>query len=104
LTAAVLLGNAQVLLVLIDWPEPFGVVMIEAMTCGTPVIATPRGRCLRYRLRVTEYIVADIEEAIAAVDRVSKIDRACMRARFEQRFTADPMTRDYLDVCAALPA
>ena len=101
---AALLGNARALLFPIDWPEPFGLVMIEAMACGTPVIATPCGAVPEVVDQgITGYIVADVEEAISAVHRIREIDRSGVRARFEQRFTARRMTKDYLDVYAALP-
>lgn len=91
------LGGAAALLFPIDWPEPFGLVMIEAMACGTPVIAFNRGSVPEIiDVGVTGYIVDGIDEAVAAVDRVTDIDRARCRATFEQRFSATRMARDYV--------
>src|SRR5690606_33395455 len=91
------LGNARALLFPIDWPEPFGLVMIEAMACGTPTIAYDHGS-VREVLDdgVTGCIVNDIEAAVRAVDRVKSFDRARCRRVFERRFSAGRMTRDYL--------
>ena len=80
------LGDAVALLFPIDWPEPFGLVMIEAMACGTPVIAWNRGsvpEVLDYGL--TGLIVDDMGEAVEAVHAVARFDRGRIRARFEQR-------------------
>lgn len=91
------LGNAYALLFPIDWPEPFGLVMIEAMACGTPVIAYRRGSVPEIvEPGVTGFIVHDEEEAAAACRRASMLDRAKVRRRFEERFTAQRMARDYL--------
>lgn len=91
------LGNARALLVPIDWPEPFGLVMIEAMACGTPVIAFDRGSVPEIvEDGVTGFIVSSIEEAAAAVTRLKEIDRAIVRARFEARFSVEAMTQRYL--------
>jgi glycosyltransferase involved in cell wall biosynthesis len=91
------LGGARALLVPIDWPEPFGLVMIEAMACGTPVIAFPRGAVPEIvEPGVTGFIVESVEEAVAAIPRVDELDRPLIRQRFERRFTADRMTRDYI--------
>lgn len=92
------LGNAYALLFPIDWPEPFGLVMIEAMACGTPVIAYRRGSVPEIvEDGVTGFIVEDIEGAAAALARVPQFDRRRCRAEFEARFMALRMTRDYLD-------
>jgi glycosyltransferase involved in cell wall biosynthesis len=91
------LGNAHVLLFPIDWPEPFGLVMIEALACGTPVIAFNRGSVPEVMVDgVTGFIVADVDEAVAAVGQVAGLDRRRCRAVFEARFSAERMARDYL--------
>jgi len=91
------LGEAYALLFPIDWPEPFGLVMIEAMACGTPVIAYPRGAVPEVlEDGVTGWIVEGIEEAVQAVDRVPALSRARCRQVFEERFSASRMARDYL--------
>ncbi len=85
------------LLVPIDWPEPFGLVMIEAMACGTPVIAYNRGSVAEIiDDGLTGFVVEDEISAVAAVDRVSQLDRAKIRKIFEKRFTARRMALDYL--------
>src|SRR5690349_21174777 len=92
-----LLSGAIALLVPIDWPEPFGLVMIEAMACGCPVIAYNRGSVPEIiEEGVTGFIVEDEEGAIGAVDRLSHLSRQKVRERFEQRFTARRMALDYL--------
>jgi glycosyltransferase involved in cell wall biosynthesis len=91
------LSGAIVLLVPIDWPEPFGLVMIEAMACGTPVIAFNRGSVPEViDDGVTGFIVEDINGAIGAVDRLGHLSREKIRRRFEERFTARRMAQDYL--------
>ncbi len=93
------LSGAVVLLVPIDWPEPFGLVMIEAMACGTPVIAFNRGSVPEVIDEgVTGFIVEDINGAIGAVDRLNHLSREKIRRRFEDRFTARRMALDYLSV------
>jgi glycosyltransferase involved in cell wall biosynthesis len=97
------LGNAAALLFPIDWPEPFGLVMIEAMACGTPVIAFRRGSVPEVlEDGVTGYIVNDVEEAVRAIDRLDGLDRAAIRRRFEQRFSAARMMRDYVSLYESL--
>ncbi|HEY7639164.1 MAG TPA: glycosyltransferase family 4 protein [Steroidobacteraceae bacterium] len=97
------LGNARALLFPIDWPEPFGLVMIEAMACGTPVIAWNRGSVPEVvEHGVTGYIVDSEEEAVAALATIGQIDRRTVRAVFEQRFAARTMARSYLDLYARL--
>lgn len=99
-----LLGNALALLFPIDWPEPFGLVMIEAMSCGTPVIAYRCGSVPEVvDDGVTGLIVDDELEAVAAVKRVSALDRRGVRKRFEERFTAQRMVNDYLDLYQTSP-
>ena len=91
------LGEAYALLFPIEWPEPFGLVMIEAMACGTPVIAYPRGSVPEVlEDGVTGWIVADIEEAVQAVGRVPALSRTRCRQVFEARFSASRMAQDYL--------
>jgi glycosyltransferase involved in cell wall biosynthesis len=97
------LGNARCLLFPIDWPEPFGLVMIEAMACGTPVIAWNCGSVPEVvEEGVTGFIVESEEQALAAVVRLPRIHRRNVRAAFEQRFTADIMAHTYLDVYAGM--
>jgi glycosyltransferase involved in cell wall biosynthesis len=97
------LSGAMALLVPIDWPEPFGLVMIEAMACGTPVIAFNRGSVPEIiEDGLTGYIVEDINGAIGAVDRLGQLSREKIRRRFEERFTARRMAQDYLNVYRSL--
>ncbi len=91
------LSGAIALLVPIDWPEPFGLVMIEAMACGTPVIAFNRGSVPEIiDDGLTGFVVEDINGAIGAVDRLGHLSREKIRERFEERFTARRMAQDYL--------
>jgi len=93
------LSGAIALLVPIDWPEPFGLVMIEAMACGTPVIAFNRGSAPEViEDGLTGFIVEDVNGAIGAVDRLGHLSRERIRRRFEERFTARLMALDYLSV------
>jgi glycosyltransferase involved in cell wall biosynthesis len=93
------LSQARALLFPIDWPEPFGLVMIEALACGTPVVAF-RGGSVDEVLDdgLTGFIVETVEEAVAAVGRVDAIDRRTCRAVFEQRFSVGRMAEQYLEV------
>jgi glycosyltransferase involved in cell wall biosynthesis len=93
------LGNARAMLFPIDWPEPFGLVMIEAMACGTPIIAWRNGSVPELIANgVNGFIVESIEEAAEAVERIPEIDRATCRQVFEERFDVSRMARDYLEV------
>jgi glycosyltransferase involved in cell wall biosynthesis len=93
------LGNALALLFPIDWPEPFGLVMIEAMACGTPVIAWRRGSVPEVMEDgVTGFVVESMDEAVAAVGRVADLDRRECRRVFEERFSAPRMARDYVEL------
>jgi glycosyltransferase involved in cell wall biosynthesis len=97
------LSGALALLVPIDWPEPFGLVMIEAMACGAPVIAYNRGSVAEIIDNgVTGFVVENEIEAVAAVDRLSLLSRAAVRRQFEARFTARRMALDYLAVYLGL--
>ncbi|GLH81029.1 glycosyl transferase [Bradyrhizobium sp. SSBR45G] len=91
------LSGALGLLLPIDWPEPFGLVMIESMACGTPVIAYNRGSVPEViDSGVTGFVVEDELSAVAAVNRLPDLSRAAVRTRFEQRFTARRMALDYV--------
>jgi glycosyltransferase involved in cell wall biosynthesis len=93
------LGNARALLFPIDWPEPFGLVMIEALACGTPVIAWPGGSVPEViEDGVTGFVVDSVEEAVGAVQRVQWLNRTDCRRAFEDRFGAARMARNYLEV------
>jgi glycosyltransferase involved in cell wall biosynthesis len=93
------LGNARALLFPIDWPEPFGLVLIEAMACGTPVIAYPRGSVPEViDDGVSGVLVNSIDDAVQAVDGIHKLSRWRCRQAFEKRFSARRMTCDYLKV------
>jgi len=92
-----LLGGAAALLFPIRWPEPFGIVMIEAMACGTPVIAYPQGSVTEVlEDGITGSLVSDVDSAVRAVRDIDAIDRAGCRQRFEERFTSDLMSVQYL--------
>jgi glycosyltransferase involved in cell wall biosynthesis len=94
-----ILGSATALLFPIDWAEPFGLVMIEAMACGTPVVAWRRGSVPEVlEDDVTGFLVESIDEAVAATKRAANFDRARCRAEFEKRFTAERMARNYVAV------
>jgi glycosyltransferase involved in cell wall biosynthesis len=97
------LGGAAALLFPIDWPEPFGLVMIEAMACGTPVIAYDRG-AVREVIEdgVTGFIVDGVGEAVEAIGRLGTLDRAAIRHTFERRFTSQRMAEDYLALYRSL--
>jgi glycosyltransferase involved in cell wall biosynthesis len=93
------LGNARALLFPIDWPEPFGLVLIEAMACGTPVIAFGRGSVPELiEEGITGFVVDDVDQAVAALPKLQRFDRNRCRRVFEQRFSATRMTEDYLQI------
>ncbi|MFW5655647.1 MAG: glycosyltransferase family 4 protein [Roseicyclus sp.] len=90
------LGEAAALLFPIDWPEPFGMVMIEAMSCGTPVIAFDRGSVPEViEDGVSGFVVDSVEDAVRAAQKLPQLNRRNVRQRFEARFTAARMARDY---------
>lgn len=93
------LGDAMAVLLPIDWPEPFGLTMIEAMACGTPTIAFRAGSVPEViDDGLTGFIVESLDEAISAVEAAAHLARSAVHARFEERFTADRMARDYLRI------
>jgi glycosyltransferase involved in cell wall biosynthesis len=93
------LSGAVALIVPIDWPEPFGLVMIEAMACGAPVIAFNRGAVSELiEDGVTGFVVEDETSAVGALHHLSRLSRTVIRKRFEEQFTARRMARDYLAV------
>lgn len=93
------LNGARALVFPIRWPEPFGLVMIEAMACGTPVIAYPCGSVPEViDDGVTGRIVGSVDEALSAISDVGRLDRMQIRKRFEQRFSSGRMAEDYLDL------
>jgi glycosyltransferase involved in cell wall biosynthesis len=97
------LGEALALMFLIDWPEPFGLSMIEAMACGTPVLALRRGSVDEVvEDGLTGHTVDSIEEATFMLPRVIALDRRAVRRRFEERFTATRMAKDYVRVYDSL--
>src|SRR6516164_9736554 len=97
------LSGAMGLLVPIDWPEPFGLVMIEAMACGTPVIAYNRGSVPEIiEDGLTGFVVEDETSAVACVGRLPQLSRTAIRQRFEARFTARRMALDYLSTYRGL--
>jgi glycosyltransferase involved in cell wall biosynthesis len=98
-----LLGGADALLFPIRWPEPFGIVMIEAIACGTPVIAYSQGSVPEVlEDGVTGLLTSDIEGATRAVANIGKVSRAGCRQRFEERFTSDVMSSQYMRMYQSL--
>lgn len=90
------LGGADALLFSIDWPEPFGLAMIESLACETPVIAFNRGSVPEIlEDGVTGFIVKDVEGAVQGVRRLERIERMACRRVFEERFTSSRMASDY---------
>ncbi|MTI31885.1 glycosyltransferase family 4 protein, partial [Xanthovirga aplysinae] len=99
------LGKAKALLFPIDWSEPFGLVMIESMACGTPVLAWPCGSVNEVvDEEKTGFIVSSIEEAVKALEKIENIDRVACRKQFEKRFSVQRMAADYLNVYKKLIA
>src|SRR5262249_31658769 len=97
------LGGAQALLFPIDWTEPFGLVMIEAMACATPTIAWRRGSVPEVIDHgVTGFVVDTVDDAARAVSRIDRLDRTACRPVFEARFDAPRMAREYVHVYRAL--
>ena len=98
-----LIGNAFAFLFPIDWPEPFGLVMIEAMACGTPVIAYPHGSVPEVMVDgQTGFVVRSEAEAVRALEKISHLRRVACRRVFEERYTASRMAEEYLGVYAQL--
>jgi glycosyltransferase involved in cell wall biosynthesis len=99
------LGGAEALLFPIDWPEPFGLTMIEAMACGTPVIAWQHGSVAEVLEHgVTGFLCDDIGAAVRAVKRLERLSREVCRQVFEKRFTSDRMAHDYVTIYERLIA
>ena len=97
------LANAAALLFPIDWPEPFGLAMIELMACGTPVLAFKCGSVPEViEEGVTGYAVSTVDEALAKLDAILALDRSKVRQRFEERFSADRMAQDYVTLYHSL--
>jgi glycosyltransferase involved in cell wall biosynthesis len=102
------LGNAAAILCTYDWPEPFGIVLIEALACGTPVFAYRRGSIPEIIVDgVTGFVCESMAEMVAKIDRLPLIQRRRCREAFESRFTVERMVKDYLNVyerMATVPA
>ncbi|MGH6999683.1 MAG: glycosyltransferase family 4 protein [Phenylobacterium sp.] len=97
------LGGAHALLFPIDWPEPFGLVMIEAMACGTPVVAYGCGSVPEVvEQGLTGFIVSNDDEAASAIGRIPSLNRRSVRRRFDERFSGVAMARRYLDLYTGL--
>lgn len=98
------LGGALALLFPIDWPEPFGLVLIESLACGTPVVAFRHGSVPEIiDDGFTGFLVDDVASAVKAVERITLIDRESCRRVFEKRFSARRMANAYLALYGALP-
>jgi glycosyltransferase involved in cell wall biosynthesis len=90
------LGGAAALLFPVDWPEPFGLVMIEALACGTPVIARPYGSVPEIlRDGVTGFVSSSLDDLVSAVGKLRDVSRRACRNEFETRFTAEVMAANY---------
>jgi glycosyltransferase involved in cell wall biosynthesis len=99
------LGGAVATLFPVDWPEPFGLVVIESMACGTPVIAFRRGSVPEIvEHGISGFIVDGVAQAAEAVAQAAMLDRAKVRAAFERRFTVERMARDYLRIYRSILA
>jgi glycosyltransferase involved in cell wall biosynthesis len=99
------LGNALALLFPIEWPEPFGLVMIEAMACGTPVIAFPYGSVPEViQDGVNGFVVSNVDGAVQAVHNIANIDRESCRTHFEEHFTSVRMAQDYMAIYGQMVA
>jgi glycosyltransferase involved in cell wall biosynthesis len=97
------LGNAAALLFPIDWPEPFGLIMIEALACGTPVVAWQHGSVTEViEHGKTGFLCEDVGDAVQAVREIGQISRAQCRSVFEARFTSERMAEDYLAIYRSL--
>jgi glycosyltransferase involved in cell wall biosynthesis len=97
------LGDATALLFPVDWPEPFGLAVIEAMANGTPVIAFGRGSLPEIvEHAVTGFVVENVDEAVAAVPLAKALDRVAIRRRFEERFSVERMAREYVALYEAV--
>src|SRR5262249_15338603 len=98
-----LLGAATALLFPIDWPEPFGLVTIEVLSCGTPVVARPCGAVPEIvQDGVTGFLARETDDLVAAVRRAAELDRARCRSEFEARFSRERMVESYERIYAAL--
>jgi glycosyltransferase involved in cell wall biosynthesis len=98
-----LLSRAHALLVPIEWDEPFGLVMVEALASGTPVVAMRRGSAPELlRHNETAYIADDLADMITGVDRVAQLDPLRLRQEAEQRFCPEKMIKGYLDAYQAV--
>jgi glycosyltransferase involved in cell wall biosynthesis len=97
------LGNAYALMFMIDWPEPFGMVMIESMACGTPIIAMRRGSVPEViEHGVTGFVIDSEADALSAIVLAASLDRRRIRREFERRFSSGRMARDYLQLYSLL--
>jgi glycosyltransferase involved in cell wall biosynthesis len=97
------IGNAKALLFPINWSEPFGMVMIEAMCCGTPVIAFKRGSVPEIiDDGVSGFVVTNVDEAVDAVGKINTLSRPGVKKKFEEKFTARRMAKDYLKIYESL--